>query len=369
MKLAIVCDDLVQYGGAEKVVEAVAETFPEAPIYTAVASKEWLKRLKGRKVITSFFQRFPFSVKLNRYYAPFFLHSLAFESFDFSDFDVVLSLSSRYAHHVITKPQTKHICYMHSPGRMFWEPFDYFENENYGILKPIKKLAPWFLKYPLSYLRGLDYSKAQKVDKFYVNSKISKARVKKYYGRDSEIIYPFANLDLFLNIEPQQGDYYLVLTRLSPWKRVDIAVRACSNLKLPLKIIGDGPDRRRLESMAGQTCDFLGYIDEVEKAKVISGCKAVIITQKEDFGIVPLEVMACGKPVIAYGVGGSTETVLDGFTGRFFDEQTPEGLEKVLKIFNEKNYDSNICRKRAKEFSKKKFQEKLKNIIMYTTRI
>jgi len=367
MKLAIVCDDLVQYGGAEKVFEAVAETFPEAPVYTAVASKEWLKRLKGRKVTTSFFQKFPFSVKLNRYYAPFFLHSLAFESFDFSDFDVVLSLSSRYAHHIVTKPQTKHICYMHSPGRMFWEPFDYFEKENYGILKPIKKLAPWFLKYPLSYLRVLDYNKAQKVDKFYANSEITKARIKKYYKKDSEIIHPFANLDLFLYLEPKEGDYYLVLTRLSPWKRVDIAVQACSSLNLPLKIIGEGPDRKRLESMAaGASCEFLGYIDDEEKAKVIAGCKAIIITQKEDFGIVPLEAMACGKPVIAYGAGGSTETVLDGLTGRFFGEQTSESLEKVLKIFNERNYDSDKCKKRAREFNKERFQESLKNIIMYT---
>ncbi|MFC1700197.1 glycosyltransferase [Patescibacteria group bacterium] len=369
MKLAIVCDDLIQYGGAEKVFEAVAEIFPEAPIYTSVASKKWLKKLKGRKVITSFFQKFPFSVKLNRYYSPFFLHTLAFESFNFSEFDIVLSLSSRYAHHIVTKPQTKHICYMHSPGRMFWESHDYFENETYGILRPIKKLAPWFLKYPLSFLRALDFNKAQKVDKFIANSEVTKARIRKYFNRESEIINPFANLDLFFQFQLKQGDYYLVLTRLSPWKRVDIAVEACSNLNLPLKIIGDGPDRRRLESMAGPSCEFLGYIDDEEKAEVISNCRAVIITQKEDFGIVPLEAMACGKSVLAYKDGGSTETVLDGLTGRFFDEQTSESLEKVLKIFNERNYDSNECKNRAKEFSKEKFQEKLKNIIMYTTRI
>jgi glycosyltransferase involved in cell wall biosynthesis len=368
MKLAIVCDDLIQHGGAEKVFEAVIETFPEAPIYTSVASKEWLKRLRDREVTTSFLQKFPFSTKLNRYYSPFFLHTLAFESFDFTGFDIVLSLSSRYAHHISTKPQTKHVCYMYSPGRMFWEPFDYFENERYGMLKPIKKLAPWFLKYPLSYLRVLDYNKAQKVDKFIAISEVTKSRIKKYYGRESEIVHPFADLDMFLKLKPKQGDYYLIITRLAAWKKVDVAVKACSNLNIPLKIIGDGPDRKRLESMAGKSCEFLGDLDldDEKKAEIISGCKAVIITQKEDFGIVPLEAMACGKPVLAYGYGGSTETVLDGLTGRFFDEQTSESLEKVLKIFNERNYDPDRCRERAKEFSKEEFQEKIKNIIMYT---
>lgn len=364
MKLAIVCDDLIQYGGAERVLEGVLEMFPEAPIYTTVVSKGWLKKLKGREVVTSFLQKFPLSVTLNRYYSAFFLHTLALESFDFTGFDVVLSLSSRYAHHIITKPQTKHICYMHSPGRMFWEPFDYFENENYGILKPIKKFARGFLKYPLSYLRGLDYTKAQKVDKFIANSKATQSRIRKYYRKDSEIIYPFvSNIP---QIRSHDEDYYLIVTRLVPWKRVDIAIEACSKLNLPLKIIGDGPDRRRLESLADSNCELLGYVDDKNKVGIISKCEGVIITQKEDFGIVQLEAMACGKPVLAYGEGGSLETIIDGITGRFFYDQTSKGLEKVLKVFNSRNYDREKCRNRAQEFSKESFQNKLKTFIMYS---
>ncbi|MFZ2663876.1 MAG: glycosyltransferase, partial [Patescibacteria group bacterium] len=303
MKVAIVCDDLIQFGGSERIVEALSDMFPEAPIYTSIASKEWINKFKDKErvVVTSFLQKFPLAVKINRYYSPFLLHVLAFESFDFSKFDLVISSSSRYAHFIITKPTTKHICYMHSPGRMIWESHDYFENENYGILKPIKKLANPFLKLPLLYLRIADFTVSKKVDKFVANSKVTQKRIKKYYGRDSQVVNPFVDVDKFSDLEDIKNntfkteDYFLVVTRLSSWKKVDIAIETCTFLNLKLKIIGDGPDKNRLKSLCkSKDTEFLGYLNDKEKINIMRRCKAVIVTQKEDFGIVPLEAMLCG---------------------------------------------------------------------------
>jgi glycosyltransferase involved in cell wall biosynthesis len=367
MKIAIVCDDLIQFGGAENIVEALSDIYPDAPIYTSIASKEWIKRFKdkGREVITSFLQKFPFSVKLNRYYSPFLLHALAFESFDLSDFDLVISSSSRFAHFVITKPTTKHICYMHSPGRMFWESLDYFENENYGILKPIKKLAIPFLSLPLTYLRIADFNASKKVDKFIANSKTTQKKIWKYYGRESEIINPFVDIDNFKNVVSEDGDYFLILTRLASWKKIDIAIEACENLNIKLKILGYGPDMNRLKSLStSNNTEILGYRDDNEKIDILRKCKAVIVTQKEDFGIVPLEAMACGKTVIAFKSGGVLETIVNGVTGKFFEEQTSDSLSKVLKEFNPKEFKSEDCINRARDFRKEAFLDRIKNIVL-----
>lgn len=365
MKLAIVCDDLIQFGGAEKIVEELSDMHPDAPIYTSVASKKWVNRFKskGRVVKTSFLQKFPFAVKLNRYYSAFFLHILAFQKFDFSKFDVVISSSARFAHHIITKPTTKHICYMHSPGRMLWESKDYFEKESFGILKPIKKLSNPFLAFPLSYLRIADFTAAQKVDVFVANSIGTQEKIKKYYNRDSIVIYPFIDAKEFEGGEVTNGDFFLVVTRLAPWKRVDIAVEACSSLGIPLKVDGDGADLSRLKSLAGPSVEFLGYVGDEEKIKLMKECKALIVTQKEDFGIVPLEVMACGRPVLAYGKGGATESVISGITGEFFPDQTAESLSEMLKSFDPSKYSAENCKKRAGEFDKSIFQKEIRGVV------
>lgn len=365
MKLAIICDDLIQKGGAEKVLEALSDIFPTAPIYTSIASDEWLKKFrdKNRTVIPSFLQKFPLSKKLNRYYAPLLLNILAFESFDLTDFDVVLSCSSRFAHFVITKPTTKHICYMHSPGRMFWEPFDYFEDESFGFLKPIKFLSKPFLKFPLSYTRVKDFEVSKKVDVFISNSRTTQKRIKKYYGRESEIIYPFIDFDKFKEITSEAGDFFLIITRLAPWKRVDIAVKACNDLNEKLKIIGAGPDLKRLKSLAGPSIEFLGYGTDKGKIENIRKCRAVIITQKEDFGIVPLEAMACGKPVIAFGQGGATETIVAGITGEFFGDQTFSSLKNLIKDFDSGKYLPDKCKFGVKDFDKSIFEEKIRRVV------
>jgi glycosyltransferase involved in cell wall biosynthesis len=364
MKLAVVCDDLIQFGGAEQLFLTVLETWPDTEVYTSVISPEWRRICaeKNIKVHTSFLQKFPFAALLNRYYSTFLLHVFAFESFDLSNFDVVLSMSARYAHYVVTKPPTTHICYMHSPGRMFWEPKAYFQDETYGALTLLKKLAHIVLSVPLSILRILDYTAAQRVDFFIANSKTTQARIKHYYKRDAVVIYPFVETKPSMSVAPSEA-YFLVISRLVSWKKLDIAIEACNSLKLKLKIIGTGPDHGRLKKIAGSTITFLGRVPEEEKNRLLKNCLAVIQTQHEDFGLVPLEAMTYGKPTIAFGRGGALETIIDGETGLLFAEQTPKSLADCLQVFSNTNFNSAACVKHASTFTKARFVTSLRDFV------
>ncbi len=360
MKLAIVFDDLIQFGGAERLLLATHEIWPDAPVYTSVVSKEWEKICKQHniQVVTSYMQKLPLTEKLYKHYAPFLLYPIAFEGFDFSQYDVVLSMSSRFSHGVNTKPHTKHICYMNSPGRMIWEPFDYFETQ--GVLLHAKN---FFLSMPLGLMRMWDYKSAQKIDHFIANSVTPHKRIKKYYKRHSEIIYPFVETNELSSESLGDSDYYLIISRLVSWKKIDHAIEACNRLNLNLKIIGSGPDLGRLKNLAGSSVEFLGYVSEEEKISLIKNSAGVIITQYEDFGIVPLEAMYYGVPVIAYAKGGVLETVIPGKTGEFYYEQHPDHLELVLKNFDKNNYDFNECRKQAEKYSKERFKKLLEEFV------
>jgi len=360
MKIALVYDDLIQFGGGENLLLDVHKIWPEAPIFTSVASNRWQEICKREKINlqTSFLQKFPFKEKLNRYYAPFLLHMLAFESFDFSDFDVVVSVSNRFAHGVITKPTTLHICYMNTPGRMFWEPASYFRKENKYV-----KLFSSFLDGALSYIRLWDYAASKRVDYFIANSKTAQSRIKKYYGRNSVVINPCISVSDFSRIPSEPGKYFLVISRLVPWKRIDLAVEACTKLNLPLKVIGDGSDLGRLRKIAGRSVDFLGYVSDDLKKHVIAKSIAVVHPQKEDFGVVPLEAMAMGKPVIAYSGGGALETIVPGETGEFFEKQSVESLSNVLSSFEPKKYSAFACSNRAHLFDIEVFKRKVKQYV------
>ncbi len=368
MKVAIVCDDLVQHGGAEKIVEAVSDIFPDAPIYTTVATKSWCDYFlsKNRRVITSFLQKFPFVTKLNRYYSVCYFHVLAIESFDFSNYDLVFSISSRYAHFAITNSETKHICYLNTPGRMFWEPFDYFDKESFGVPNFLKGTAMFFVRPFISLMRLADVPAMKRVDLVISNSKTTQNRVKKYHGVESSITYPFCSLHPEVK-KDAKDDYYLILTRLVSWKRVDIAIRACEKMGKKLKIAGEGPDMKRLHSLAGENVEFLGRVSDEAKWVLFANCRALINTQKEDFGIVPLEAMASGKPVIAYKAGGALETVVEGKTGVFFDEQTAESLSNCIERFEKMTFEPDSCIKRAEQFSFENFKcsilEKVNDLI------
>ncbi|OGC57366.1 hypothetical protein A2976_02590 [candidate division WWE3 bacterium RIFCSPLOWO2_01_FULL_41_9] len=365
MKVAIVCDDLVQSGGQERLVMAVCEIWPGAPLYTAYASKNWINICQQKKIDlrASFMQKLPLIEKLYRYYSPFMLHPLAFESFDFSGYDVVVSISSRFAHGVLTKPGTIHVCYMNSPGRMFWEASSYFDSESYGVLKTFKKFARPILSVPLSYLRLWDRTAAQKVDYFMANSRNAQRKIAKYYKRDSLVVYPFADIKDEMSDKCGVGNYFMVITRLQAWKRVDTAVEACTELNVPLKVIGEGPDLERLRGMAGPSIEFFGYVSDVRKKELLRCATALINTQKEDFGIVPVEAMAFGKPVIAYGQGGVLETVIPGMTGEFYNEQTAGSLSEVLQKFDRVRYNSDVCSFTARKFTKNNFTGRVKEFV------
>jgi glycosyltransferase involved in cell wall biosynthesis len=353
LKIAVGHDDLtVPYAGGEKVFAAIAETFPQADIFTSMITSSWRERLPGRKIATSFMQTIPLKRALQK--ALFMLYPLAFESFDLSDYDLVISSSSRFAHGVITRPETKHICYMHSPGRMFWEPDHYF-----GSNSRLKTL----LTPALSYLRLWDHAAAQRVNQFIANSKNIAGKIKRYYGRDAEVVYPFVDLDRFKLGNAKYGDYFLVVTRLAPWKKVDIAVAAANAVGAKLKVVGIGPDEKRLKKMAGPGVEILGGVPDGQATELFQNCSALIMTQEEDFGITSLEAQACGKPVIAYGAGGALETVVAGKTGEFFASQDAEALAKVLKKFDPKRYRPEDCRANAENFSKGRFQKELTRVV------
>lgn len=359
MKIALVHDDIIQWGGAERLLATMHEIWPEAPIYTSIFDPPDIcrKQFLSSQIITSWMQHLPFKRRLTRQY--FLLYPLAFEDFDFTEYDVVLSSSARFAHGVITKPQTLHIAYINSPPRMFWEPRDYFEDEG-----PIFRafLAPF-----LNYLRLWDKVSSTRPDFIIANARTSQQRIKKYYRRDAEIIYPFVDIERFKDKEGKRwvGDenYFLIVSRLVRWKRIDIAIEACTNLKVPLKIIGSGPDYQNLKKLSGPAVEFLGSLTDGEVVGYYKHCKAFVFPQEEDFGITPLEAMAAGKPVIAYEAGGALETIIEGQVGEFFYPQTGEALSRVIKNFIPRRYDKGVCQKQALRFSKERFKRELKSFV------
>ncbi len=373
MKIAIATDDLIQYGGQERLVSVVSEIWPDAPIFTTQVSDFWQDFYNKRNVEinTSFMQKIPFGRNINRYLFPFLFHSIAFETFDFSQYDVVLSISSRFAHFVNTKASTLHVAYINSPGRMFWEPLDYFENENFGGNSTLKTFSNFVLSPFLFYTRMADYAAAQRIDHIISNSKNIRNKVSRYYSRNSEVIYPFIDIESYANKikkSTNEKNYFVLITRLVAWKKVDIAIRACNELNYNLKIISTGPDLDRLQKIAGPTIEFLGKVTEEKKWEVLSDAKALIQTQREDFGIVPLEAMLSGIPVIGFGKGGVLETVIPGKTGEFYFEQTPTGLINALIDFNHLKYNSVDCIDQAKKFDVKLFKKELYKTIEERTK-
>ena len=357
MKVALVHDDLIQEGVAEKLVLAMHEIWPKAPLYTSFASNEWVKKCReqGITLQTSFMRWLPFKKHLYKFY--FLFYPLAFESFNFNQFDLVVSSSARFAHGIITKPITKHLCYMNSPARMWWDPVAYF-----GPRLPLRLfLAPF-----LSFLRLWDYTAAQRVDYFVANSKAPQSRIKKYYGRESEIVYPFSDLTIKKSSGGSKNtNYFLIVTRLSPWKRVDIAVAACQEMGRDLVVVGWGPDSPRLKRLAAGSkhIRFLGKVNDEELVALYSGCQAVIITQEEDFGIVAVEAASFHKPVLAYKAGGSLELIKEGSTGEFFYPQTATALKRLLANFQADNYCGGEDYDRVvAKFSKEVFKTSLESI-------
>jgi len=359
MRIAIVHDYLAQAGGAERVVEAMHECWPEAPIFTSVYDPDaTFPSFRQMDVRTSFLQRLPFarSSKFHKVALP--LYPLAFEHLDLSGYDVVVSSSSGFAKGVITGPETCHISYCHTPARFAWRYHEYISRGGYD--RSLRRVLPFIVHF----LRAWDYTCAQnRVDYFLANSFNIARRIRKYYGRESEVLYPPVDVHRFQVAEEPSADFLLVVSRLLPYKRVDLAVEACSRLGLPLKVVGTGPDLARLKEMAGPSVQFLGRLPDAEVTRLMANCKAFLFPGEEDFGIAPVEAMASGRPVVALRAGGALETVIEGETGLFFDEPTGDSLAATLRRLDELEVHPDRIRAHALRFDVSVFQKRLRRMV------
>lgn len=355
MRLAIVHDYLNQFGGAERVVSALHEIWPEAPIYTSIYDQQRMPDIFQRMDIrVSFMQQFPFVFSLFKYY--FMLYPLAFESFDLSGYDVIISSSSAYAKGVKKHPGQIHLCYCHTPARFLWRFEDYVARESIpGIFKTL-------LTFLLEPIKKWDLQTVRNIDYFMANSRNVWQRIKQTYGRESVIIYPPVETQLF---QPSATDldYFLVVSRLNTYKRIDLVVEAFNKLDVPLKVIGDGPARVELQRRAGPNIEFLGRQPDTAVAKYLAQCRALLFPGEEDFGIVPVEAMSCGRPVIAFRAGGALETVIEGETGMFFAEPTAESLAQAVQRFRFASFDKQKIRAHALGFDKEVFKNKMKSLV------
>jgi glycosyltransferase involved in cell wall biosynthesis len=358
MKIAFVHDYLVQYGGAERVLECFGELYPYAPIYTILHNKEAMHGVfNDKRVYTSYLQNFPFARKWHRIFP--LLMPPAIEQFDFSDYDVVVSDSSSYAKGIITRPETLHICYMHTPMRYAWDDCQKYTRDFY-FPRLVKKLIP----FAMNYIRLWDKVSADRVDVFIANSNFVARRIKKYYHKDSIVIHPPVDTANFSIRKPVSNEkYFLMVGRLIAYKRHSVAIRAFNEMKLPLKIIGRGPELKRLQKIAGPTVEFLSRVDDEALKDYYAGCQAVIFPQEEDFGIVAIEALSCGKPLIAFKGGDIPEHMEEGKMGVFFDEQTVEKVKAAVEKFQTLQFDANYIRSKVLKFDREVFKEKMKIFI------
>lgn len=360
MKLALVHDWLNDLGGAERVLIELHNIFPDAPIHVLFYDKKFVKKyLPEAKIIPSSLQKFPFIGKTYRFLLP--LMPSAIESFDMSRYDFVISSSVIFSKGLVVKPRTKHICYCYSPTRFLWDRHTEYEHSS-GPAKFAQHL-----------LRLWDRQASDRADEFVAISKNVKDRIKKYYRRDAKIIYPPITLngrdENPENRSPRfffpDSNYYLIVSRLFPYKNIDVAIDAFNKLGYELVIVGSGPDMPRLKRMAGKNIKLVGHKSDKEVAEYYKNCKAFIMPQEEDFGLTPLEAMGFGKPVLALRKGGALETVLEEMTGEFFDDPIPEALADGIRRLNENysHYSPLVIQKWAEKFSRKRFREEILDLI------
>ncbi len=356
MKLAIVHDYLNQMGGAEKVLLVLHDLFPDAPIYTTIYEPSLVDpAFRSMDVRTTFMQRLPF---VHRHHQPFLpVFPFAIESIDLREHDVVLSMSSAWSKNVVTRPEQCHVSYCLTPMRFAWDPEGYLAGERVtgwqkSLLSPV-----------LMGLRMWDVVGANRVDHFIGISSTVNARIKKYYRRDASLIHPPVETRALAAHAAEAGDdgYFLVVARLIPYKRIDLAIEACGRLGVPLKVIGDGRDRPRLQALArsGAEVEFLGWVDEQTKRRHLRRCRAFIFPAAEDFGIAPVEALASGRPVVAYAAGGALDVVEEGVNGLLFREPTADALAEQLQAAGQYHWDSTAIAANAARFDTETFKTRL----------
>lgn len=352
MKVALVYDRVNKWGGAERVLLALHKIFPKADLYTSVYNKKTAKWAKKFKIKTSFLQNFPFAKSAHELYAV--LMPKAFESFNFDKYDLVISVTSEAAKGIVTNGKTKHISYVLTPTRYLWSGYKvYFKNK---ILKLIT--IPVIL-----YLRNWDKLAANRPDKLIAISTEVKRRIKKYYKRDSIIIFPPLSISTKKIIKPKEKDYFLIVSRLVFYKRIDLAIKAFNDLGYSLIIIGKGGEEAKLKKIAKDNIKFIKEISDEKLYGYYKNCKALIFPGLEDFGLTMVEAQYFGKPVIAFRGGGALDIIKEKKTGEFFNSQTKESLKKVLEKFNLRLYNNKLCRENALNFSFKNFKTNLLKII------
>ena len=366
-KVALVHDDFCQAGGAESLFATIASLYPDAPIYTSIVN--WYKlppSIDPDRIKTSWMQKIPLATKFYKILLP--LYPLAFESFDFSQYDLVISSTTRFAKAIITKPNTVHICYVNSLPRFLWDEKAVF---SYWPLA-FRVLS----KFYINWLKRWDKVAASRVDRYIANSKNVAEKIKKVYARESAVIYPFADTNFFRpakihNWPLKSQNYFLIVSRLVEWKKIEIAIEAALDLGINLKIVGTGPDEKRLrkikvksqKSKVRSKIEFIGRITRGELRELYQNAKALIITQEEDFGIAAIEAQACGIPLIAYRAGGVSEIVLEGKTGLFYEKQTAESLKDAISRLSELKWEVKNARSNALKFSKHVFVKEFKETI------
>src|SRR3989338_9544027 len=364
MNIALIHDHLNQIGGAEKVLKSFTEMYPKAPLYTLLYDPSLAKKFfTDVKIIGSFLKNNRLARRYFKWFLPFM--PTAVESFNLKGYDVVLSDSSAFSKGVITDTNAVHICYCHTPTRYLWsDSWEYIVElqsaKSYNSLKSAQNMClKKFLPLLLTYLRIWDYHTAERVDHFIANSNFVANRIKKFYHRDSVVIYPPVETDAY-KLVPEKKNYFVVMSRLRPYKRVDLVIEAFNEMRLPLKIIGGGWEIKYLKKKANANIEFLGEtVDTEKKNEILGSARALIHPQEEDFGIAAVEAMSCGTPVIAYGKGGALETVVSGVTGAFFEDQTWECLANAVVHFKDKEYDYAAIKRHAEKFGAARFKKEI----------
>lgn len=361
LKIALVYDRVIKFGGAERILLALHELWPEAPLYTAFYDREAADWARDFKIKVSFFNNIPLFIKSQEFFP--LLTPYAFESFNFDGFDLVLSVTSADAKSIITKPGTLHICYCLTPTRYLWSASDdYYRQPGAGIFNPLIRAG---MKFYLPQLRHWDFLSSKRPDYYLAISREVQTRIGKYYKEKSRLVYPPCDTAVFkLAAKQASSNYFLIVSRLVPYKKIDYIIAAFNENGFPLKIIGSGIDEKRLKEKALGNIEFIdGNLTDQKLAWYYQNCRALIFPGIEDFGLTAVEAQACGKPVLALGEGGVKESIADNISGQFYREPTSTNFNDSLKIFMKKDFDPEKCRSNALKFSKVKFREKLLNTV------